>query len=394
MVMVYKEFQKVYRDMVMVYKNQCGQQKRVKSFLFNLAKAVSVSGGVNNKNTAMFTRCSPDAHTRCSHTMLTRCSHTMLTRCSHTMLTHDAHTMLTHDAHPMLCAQCQVLGEKPGTSKARSMNDLEKVEKHIKDVIMPIRENLRKKRRNSGMGLTLVEGGSVNSCFFRAGLAKLAHNHSSRLPHPQPHPSSPPHWKRQVHPNTGTIDVTPPSGTTRTQRPLPPPTVAGNDSFSRGNKHERQELATQWWEELSALHGLVGWTFGFDQAKCRLGFTHYGTRRVTLSVHFVAAPHTTREIVQNILLHEIAHVLVGAGHGHDDVWVAKAKEIGCDGVRASNYGIGSIAAHKWTWRCEKGCTAVLRHQRNLRKAFVCRTCMTPMGYVLNQHDDRAARARA
>jgi hypothetical protein len=62
--------------------------------------------------------------------------------------------MLTHDAHPMLCAQCQVLGEKPGTSKARAMNDLEKVEKHIKDVIMPIRENLRKKRRNSGTGLT------------------------------------------------------------------------------------------------------------------------------------------------------------------------------------------------------------------------------------------------
>jgi hypothetical protein len=94
MVMVYKEFQKLYKNQSM----PDGQQKRVKSFLFNLAKA------------------------------------------------------------------CQVLGEKPGTAKARAMNDLEKVEKHIKDVIMPIRENLRKKRG---------DGASLNSPINVSGRSSM-----------------------------------------------------------------------------------------------------------------------------------------------------------------------------------------------------------------------------
>ena len=211
------------------------------------------------------------------------------------------------------------------------------------------------------------------------------------------------HWKRQVHPATTTtgatdatdatdaINVVPPSGTKRTQRtqrPVSPPTAVGNDPFASGNKAVRLVLTRQWWEELSAKNGVNGWSFGFDRAKTRLGITHFATKRVALSEHFVAAPHTTDALVRNTLLHEIAHVLVGTEHGHDDVWVAKAKEIGCDGIRVSK--IGAFAAHRWTWRCEKGCTVSLCHQRrNLRKTFVCRKCMTPMCYVLNQ---RAAQA--
>jgi hypothetical protein len=33
--------------------------------------------------------------------------------------------------------------------------------------------------------------------------------------------------------------------------------------------------------------------------------------------------------VKNSILHELAHVLVGKGHGHDEIWFRKALDLGC-----------------------------------------------------------------
>ena len=56
---------------------------------------------------------------------------------------------------------------------------------------------------------------------------------------------------------------------------------------------------------------------------------------------FLSAP-LTRAVkddaaVENTILHEIAHALVGRGHGHDYVWRSKALEIGCDGERCHSH---------------------------------------------------------
>ena len=37
--------------------------------------------------------------------------------------------------------------------------------------------------------------------------------------------------------------------------------------------------------------------------------------------------------IKNVILHEIAHVLVGPGHGHKEVWQNKAKELGVTWTR-------------------------------------------------------------
>ena len=84
--------------------------------------------------------------------------------------------------------------------------------------------------------------------------------------------------------------------------------------------------------DLMKTHGIKEtWTFKFDGAKGRGGLCNHGKRFISLSRHFVEA--ATIAEVRNTLLHEIAHALVGPGHGHGRVWKQKAREIGCTAER-------------------------------------------------------------
>src|SRR5690242_13087862 len=70
--------------------------------------------------------------------------------------------------------------------------------------------------------------------------------------------------------------------------------------------------------ELLDVHGLEGWSFAFNRSKRDLGICRFGPRLIELSVHFVE--RNAGKVVRDTLLHEIAHALVGPGHGHDAVW--------------------------------------------------------------------------
>ena len=86
---------------------------------------------------------------------------------------------------------------------------------------------------------------------------------------------------------------------------------------------EAQRLAVSLMRE----HGLaqMGWTFGWDRARRRLGACHHDKRLISLLVPLTI--HDTDDArVRNTILHEIAHALVGAEHGHDYVWRCKARE--------------------------------------------------------------------
>lgn len=83
-------------------------------------------------------------------------------------------------------------------------------------------------------------------------------------------------------------------------------------------------------------YGLQTWTFKFDNAKRRLGYCNFSTRTISLSQYFVNCENVTFMEISDTVLHEIAHAIVGARHGHDGVWKAKAIEIGCDGKRCAN----------------------------------------------------------
>lgn len=102
---------------------------------------------------------------------------------------------------------------------------------------------------------------------------------------------------------------------------------------------------------LMAKHGLIesGWSFRFDNAKRRFGCCFYRKRVISLSKELTEIREESN--VRNTILHEIAHALVGYGHGHSSVWKKKAIEIGCNGQRCSN---DATLKGKWVGVCPAG----------------------------------------
>lgn len=123
---------------------------------------------------------------------------------------------------------------------------------------------------------------------------------------------------------------------------------------------------------LMAEHGLSDWEFALDHARNRLGQCDFRRKRITLSKHLIGA--NGQDVVRDTLLHEIAHALVGPGHGHDKVWKQQAERIGAQ-PRASTSEV-CLPEPKWELVCLR-CERVLarRHQRRLRlDRLACRAC--------------------
>lgn len=104
--------------------------------------------------------------------------------------------------------------------------------------------------------------------------------------------------------------------------------------------------ARQMAEKLMQQYGLKakGWRFEFSNAKrifgqccynSNFGGTHFGTIKLSQIITHLNDEHH----VKDTILHEIAHALVGSGHGHDSVWRKKAIEIGCDGKRCYGHEV-------------------------------------------------------
>lgn len=121
--------------------------------------------------------------------------------------------------------------------------------------------------------------------------------------------------------------------------------------------------------QLVAAHGLTGWTVVVTRAKRQAGVCRFATRQIGLSgpltqLHDEAEVHDT-------ILHEIAHALVGPRHGHDEVWRATARSIGCTGLRCSSPDAAQVPT-PWVGVCAQG-HSVGRHRRPTR-VVSCARC--------------------
>jgi predicted SprT family Zn-dependent metalloprotease len=116
-------------------------------------------------------------------------------------------------------------------------------------------------------------------------------------------------------------------------------------------------------------HGLYGWGFKYDNAKHRLGLCNYSSHVISMSKSCVES--NGMDIIKDVLLHEIAHALVGSGHGHDKVWQAKAIEIGSSGNREC---VGAtVKRGKYKYVCDNCEKISYRHRRTQGK-MSCGDC--------------------
>ncbi len=93
------------------------------------------------------------------------------------------------------------------------------------------------------------------------------------------------------------------------------------------------------------------WGFRFDNGKRRAGQCNYTERVISISKHLVA--HHSLDEVQQVVLHEIAHALVGKAAGHGPLFKKQAAALG---YRGKNFTGREIAANEapWVGHCKAG----------------------------------------
>ena len=135
-------------------------------------------------------------------------------------------------------------------------------------------------------------------------------------------------------------------------------------------------------QALLSQHGLAaqGWTFKWDNARKRGGLCNHTYRQISMSRHLV--PIWEEDAVMQILAHEIAHALVGAGHGHDYTWLSQARALGYTGGRT--HSVPTIKG-QWNAVCAVHGQGTRRYHR--RRNLICGRCnargvVSKLTYVL------------
>lgn len=123
-------------------------------------------------------------------------------------------------------------------------------------------------------------------------------------------------------------------------------------------------------------YGLCDWKLELDHAKVRAGACHFTEKKISFSRNFIK--HADDLDINDTILHEIAHALVGPNHGHDSVWKTMAKKIGCSAKRCHTL---EFSDYKWVRFCTNHCWEQKTHRR--KPNLVCKKCGAPVIYKKN-----------
>lgn len=135
-------------------------------------------------------------------------------------------------------------------------------------------------------------------------------------------------------------------------------------------------------------HGLLdaGWTFKWNNAGTALGKCDHRDHRILLSRKIFSLPANTH-LAENTILHEIAHALVGPGHGHDHVWKRQARAIGCTAARCTALAEAPKSKYSGTCGCGIDFHKRSRLGRNRDGSIVnysCGRCRRQVIWTFNQ----------
>ena len=123
-------------------------------------------------------------------------------------------------------------------------------------------------------------------------------------------------------------------------------------------------------------NGLLDWELELDYAKVRAGACYFNKRKISFSRNFIK--YADQLDINDTILHEIAHALVGPKHGHDKVWKNMAKKLGCSAKRCHTI---EFSDYKWIRFCSNNCWEQKIHRRKAN--LVCRKCGAPVSYRKN-----------
>lgn len=134
------------------------------------------------------------------------------------------------------------------------------------------------------------------------------------------------------------------------------------------------EVMTLGWNMLGD-HGLTrsGWTFVIDKRpKNRMGQCRYMPREIAVSAYHAFGDDLDN--VRDTIAHEIAHALVGPGHGHDAMW---KRMCAVTGANPSRRGHSEVERH-FAYRgiCHNCGHSYRRHRvaKHLRGNSWCSKC--------------------
>jgi len=123
-------------------------------------------------------------------------------------------------------------------------------------------------------------------------------------------------------------------------------------------------------------YGLCDWKLELDYAKVRAGACHFTEKKISFSRHFLK--NADQLDINDTILHEIAHALVGPKHGHDRAWKNMAKKIGCSAKRCHTV---VFSEYKWIRFCANHCWEQKVHRR--KSNLICKKCGSPVKYQKN-----------